>query len=131
MKRPNVYPIPLGNFRSFWTTDDSVVSRWCNQVGHFARPCPGNLPSPKAPLRYQNDHFNYVHPGPFQHPPPLYTPPSSHSQSTFLMPSSRSNVNRHDTMGYPYREMLPIPVPYDDHLFHPLIKPTTSTCQKI
>ena len=29
------------------------------------------------------------------------------------------------------REMLPIPVLYDDHLFHPLIKLTTSICQKI
>ena len=59
MKRPNVYPAPPGNYRNFRTTDGLVICRQCNQVGHFARACPGNLPPPRAPRRYQN-HSNLI-----------------------------------------------------------------------
>ena len=54
MKCPNFYPTSPGNYRSFRTTDGLVICRRCNQVGHFARVCPGNLPPPRAPTHYQN-----------------------------------------------------------------------------
>ena len=54
IKRPNVYPTLPGNYRSFRTTDGLVICRRCNQVGHFAHACPGNLPPPRAPTCFQN-----------------------------------------------------------------------------
>ena len=54
MKCLNVYPTPPGYYRSFRTTDGLVICRRRNQVGHFARVCPGNLLPPRAPTYYQN-----------------------------------------------------------------------------
>ena len=101
MKRPNVYPTPPGNYRSFRTTDGSVICRRCNQVGHFARACPGNLPPPRATTHYQNYRHNYVHPAPSQYPRPSHTPNRPSNQYP-QCPSYRSHTNRHNTMGYPY-----------------------------
>ena len=72
MKRSNVYT-PLGNYRSFRTTDGlvicrQVICRQCNQVGHFARACPGNLPPPTASKHYQNHRYNCFPPSPFPTP---------------------------------------------------------------
>ena len=67
MTRPNTYPASPGNYRRFQTTDGLVICRRCNQVGHFARACPGNLPPPRAPTPYQNHRQNYVPPGPYHH----------------------------------------------------------------
>ena len=53
-KRPNVYPAPPGNYRSFQTTDGLVICQRCDRVGHFARACPANLSLPRATTRYQN-----------------------------------------------------------------------------
>ena len=108
IKCPNVYLAPPGNYRSFRTTDGLVICRRCNQVEYFARACPGNLPPPKAPLRYQNHQHSYVHPGPSQRPQLLYTPhstphppPAAHNQYS-QHPSHISHIDQHDTMGYPY-----------------------------
>ena len=105
MKRSNVYT-PLGNYRSFRTTDGlvicrQVICRQCNQVGHFARACPGNLPPPTAPTHYQTHRHNYVPPVPYQYPWPLYTPHCPFNQYS-PRPSYRLHTNRHDKMGYPY-----------------------------
>ena len=54
MTRPNTYPASPENYRNFGTADGLVICRRCNQVGHFARACPGNLPPPKTPRHYQN-----------------------------------------------------------------------------
>ena len=54
MKCPNTYPVPPGNYRSFRTTDGSIICRLCNRVGNFARACKANLTHPRAPTRYQN-----------------------------------------------------------------------------
>ena len=67
-KRPNVYAIPPGNYKSFRTADGLVIFRHCNQVGHFARAYPANLPPPRAPTRYQNYRRNYIPPGTPQDP---------------------------------------------------------------
>ena len=96
-KRPNVYPIPPGNYRSFRTADGLVICRRCNCVGHFVRACPANLSPPRAPTRYQNYQRTYIPPVTSQYPQPLYTP-NQHSQRA----SYRSNDSRYDTMGYPY-----------------------------
>ena len=101
MKRPNVYPDPPGNYRSFRTTDGLVICRRCNQVGHFARSCPGNLPPSTAPTHYQNHRHNYVPLAPSQYPQPWCTPNLPSNQYS-KHPSYRSHTNRHDTMGYPY-----------------------------
>ena len=74
MKRPNVYPSPPGNYRSFRTTAGLVICRRCEQVGHFARACPGNLPPPRAPTHYQNHRHNYVPPALSQYPRPSHAP---------------------------------------------------------
>ena len=100
MKHPNAYPTPPGNYRSFWTTDGLVICRECNQVGHFARPCPGNLPPPRAPTHYQNHWHNYVPPTPTQYSRPSY--PSNRPYNQYSQcPSYRSHTSRYDTMGYP------------------------------
>ena len=100
MKHPNAYPTPPGNYRSFWTTDGLVICRECNQVGHFARPCPGNLPPPRAPTHYQNHWHNYVPPTTTQYSRPSY--PSNRSYNQYSQcPSYRSHTSRYDTMGYP------------------------------
>ena len=96
-KRPNVYPIPPGNYRSFRTANGLVICRRCNRVGHFVRACPANLSPPRAPTRYQNYQRTYIPPVTSQYPQPLYTP-NQHSQRA----SYRSNDSRYDTMGYPY-----------------------------
>ena len=101
MKRPNVYPTPPGNYRSFWTTESLVICRQCKQVGHFARACPGNLPPTRAPIRYQNHQHNYVSPAPSQNPQQSYTPKRPSNQYS-QHPSYRSHTNRPDTMRYPY-----------------------------
>ena len=101
LNHPNVYPTPPGNYRSFQTTDALVICRQCDQVGHFASSCPGNLPPPTVPTHYQNHRHNYVPPAPSQYPQPCYTlnlPSNQYSKH----PSYRSHTNRHDTMGYPY-----------------------------
>ena len=125
--RWNVVPVPPGNYRSFRTTDGLVICPWCNQFGSFARACWGNLPLPKAPLPYQNHQLYYVHPGPSQYPRSSYTP--QHLQVNILnaLPIDHTLI---DTILWAIliREMSPIPIPHDDHHFHPLIKPTTSTC---
>ena len=74
MTRPNTYPASPGNYRNFRTTDGLMICRRCNQVGHFARACPGNLPPPRALTHYQNHRRNYVPPDPSQHSRPVYTP---------------------------------------------------------
>ena len=76
MKRPNVYPDPPGNYRSFRTTDGLVICRRCNQAGQCARACPRNLPPARAPTHYQNHRHNYVPPAPSQYQQPSY--PSNH-----------------------------------------------------
>ena len=74
MKRPNVYLTLPGNYRSFCTTDGLVICRRCNQVGHFACICQGNLPPPRSPTHYQNHQHNYVPPDTSQYPQPSHTP---------------------------------------------------------
>ena len=101
MKRPNVYPTAPGHYRSFRTTDGLVIYQHCNQVGHFARACPGNLPPPRAPTRYQNHRNNYVPPAPSQYPQPLY-PSNRPSNQYSQRPPYSSQTNRHNNMGYPY-----------------------------
>ena len=101
MKRLNVYPTPPGYYRSFRTTDGLVICRRCNQVGHFACVCPGNLPPPRAPTHYQNHRHNYVPPAPSQYPRPLYPSNRPSNQYSQRLPY-RSQTNGHDTMGYPY-----------------------------
>ena len=86
MKRLNVYPTPPGYYRSFRTTDGLVICRRCNQVGHFACVCPGNLPPPRAPTHYQNHRHNYVPPTTSQHPRPSYTPDRPRPQLVFSRP---------------------------------------------
>ena len=54
MTRPNTYPALPENYRNCRTTDGLVICRRCNQVRHFARACPENLPPPRAPTHYQN-----------------------------------------------------------------------------
>ena len=54
MTRPNTYPTSPGNYRNFRTTDGLGICQRCNQVGHFARACTGNLPPSRAPTHYQN-----------------------------------------------------------------------------
>ena len=101
MKRPNGYPTPPGNYRSFWTTDGLVICRQCNQVGHFARPCPGNLPPPRAPTHYQNHWHNYVPPAPSQYSRPSY--PSNRPYNQYSQcPSYRSHTSWYDTMIPPF-----------------------------
>ena len=101
MTGPNTYPASLGNYRNFETADGLVICRRCNQVGHFTRTCPGNLPPPKTPTHYQNHQRNYAPPGPSQHPRPSYTPNRPSSQYS-QCPSYRSHVNQCDPIGYPY-----------------------------
>ena len=101
MKCPNVYPAPPGNYRSFRTTNGLVICRRCNQVGHFARAYPGNLPPLRAPSHYQNHRHSYVPPAPSQYPQPLYTPTCPSNQYS-QRPSYRSHATQHNTMGYPY-----------------------------
>ena len=101
MTCPNTYSASPGNYRNFRTTDGLGICRRCNQVGHFACTCPGNLPPPRAPTHYQNHRHNYVPPGPSQHPRLSYTsncPSSQYSQR----PSYRSHVNQRNPIGYPY-----------------------------
>ena len=90
MKRPNVCPTPTGNYRSFRTTDGLVICQPCNQVGHFARVCPGNLPLPRAPIHYQNHQHNYIPHGPSQYPQSSYTPNFPSNQYS-QRPSYRSH----------------------------------------
>ena len=59
-KRPNVYPIPPGNYRHFRTTDGSVICRQCNCAGYFAHAWKANLLPMKVPPRYQNHKFSYL-----------------------------------------------------------------------
>ena len=131
IKRPNVYLAPPGNYRSFRTTDGLVICRRCNQVEYFARACPGNLPPPKAPLRYQNHQHSYVHPGPSQRPQLLYTPHSTPHPPTInilnTLPIYHTLINT-ILWAILTREMSPVPIPHNDHHFHPPVKPTTSTC---
>ena len=101
MTRPNAYPASPGNYRNFRTTDGLVIFRRCNQVGHFARACPENLPPSRALTHYQNHWRNYVPPGPSQDPQPSYTPNCPSNQYS-QHPSYRSHVNQRDSMGYPY-----------------------------
>ena len=101
MKHLNVYPTPPVHYRSFRITDGLVICRRCNQVGHFARVCPGNLPPPRAPTHYQNHRQNYVPPAPFQYPRPSYPSNRPSHQYSQRLPY-RSQTNRHDSMGYPY-----------------------------
>ena len=54
IKRPNTYPAPPENYRSFRNTDGSIICRRCNRVGHFARAYKANLAHPRAPTHYQN-----------------------------------------------------------------------------
>ena len=101
MTRRNTYPASNGNYRSFRTTDGLLICRRCNQVGHFARACPGNLPPPRAPTHYQNHQHNYVPSGLSQHPWPSYIPKCPYNQY-YQRPSYRSHVNQRDPRGYPY-----------------------------
>ena len=101
MTGPNTYPASPGNYRNFETADGLVICRRCNQVGHFTRTCPGNLPPPKTPTHYQNHQRNYAPRGPSQHPRPSYTPNRPSSQYS-QCPSYRSHVNQCDPIGYPY-----------------------------
>ena len=78
-----------------------MICRRCNQVGHCARACPGNLPPPRAPTHYQNHRHNYVPPAPSQYPRPLYPSSRPSNQYSQRLPY-RSQTNGHDTMGYPY-----------------------------
>ena len=100
MKRPNVYLTLPGNYRSFCTTDGLVICRRCNQVGHFACICQGNLPPPRSPTHYQNHQHNYVPPDTSQYPQPSHTPNRPSNQYS-QRPSQRSHTNQHDTMCYP------------------------------
>ena len=102
MTRPNNYPASPRNYRNFRTADGLVICRQCNQVGHFAHACLGNIPPPRTPTYYQNHRCNYVPPGPSQHPRPSYTPNRLSSQYS-ERPSYRSLVNQHDPIGYPTR----------------------------
>ena len=101
MTRPNTYPASPGNCRNFRTTDRLMICRRCNQIGHFACACPGNLPPPRAPTHYQNHRRNYVPPDPSQHPRPVYTPNRPSNQYS-QCPSYGSHINQRDPMGYPY-----------------------------
>ena len=78
-----------------------MICRQCNQVGHFAHACPGNIPPPRTPTYYQNHRCSYVPPGPSEHPRPSYTLNRLSSQYS-QRPSYRSLVNQHDPIGYPY-----------------------------
>ena len=91
MTRPNTYPASPGNYRRFQTTDGLVICRQCNQVGHFARACPGNLPPARAPTHYQNHQHKYFPPGPSQHSRPSYTP-NRFSNHYSQQPSYRSHT---------------------------------------
>ena len=125
MKSPNVYPTPPGNYRSFRTTDGLVICRRCNQVGHCARACPGNLPPPRAPTHYQNHRHNYVPPTTSHHLPTSRSPPSPISILQAL-PTDHTPIDM-ILWAILTRQMPPTPIPHDDHHSHPLIKPTTST----
>ena len=96
-KRPNAYPTPPGNCRSFCTTDGLVICQRCHQVGHFARTCPTNLLPLRAPMRYQNHQHNYVPPATSQHSRPSYAPNHLFNQYS-QRPSYRPHANGHNTM---------------------------------
>ena len=99
--RPNTYPALPGNYKNFPIADGLVICRRCNQVGHFAHACPGNLPPSRAPTHYQNHRHNYVPHGPSQHPWSLYTPKRPSNQY-YQRSSYRSHVNQRNPVGYPY-----------------------------
>ena len=114
-KRPNVYPIPPGNHRSFRSADGLVICQWCNQVVHFARTCPANLPTPRTPTRYQNTDAT-IHPPPLPQPLYIFT----------VFPIDQATV---DTIRWdiPTHKIPPVPIPHRDHYLHFPIEPTTST----
>ena len=95
-QRPNVYPTPPGNYRSFRTTDGSVICRRCNQVGHCASACSGNLPPHRAPT-HQNHRDDYVPPA----SPNIYSHRTLSIAPQINIPNALSIDHIHDTMGYP------------------------------
>ena len=126
MKRPNVYLTLPGNYRSFCTTDGLVICWRCNQVGHFACACQGNLPPPRAATHYQNDQHNYVPPATSQYPRPSHTPNRPSNQYYHALSRDHTPIN---TIPWAIltREMPTTPILCDDHYFHPPIKLTAST----
>ena len=127
-KRPNAYPTPAGNYRSFRTTDGLVICRRYHQVGHFARACLANLPPPRAPTHYQNHQHNYVPPATSQHPR------SSYALNSPLPPINILNALPIDHQPIAIilwdiltHKMPSIPIPHGDQRLSPPITPTTDT----
>ena len=123
-QHPNVYPTPPGNYRSFRTSDGLVICRRCNQVGHCASACSGNLPPRRAPT-HQNHRDDYVPPA----PPNIYSHHTLSIAPQINIPKALSIDHIPiDTILWAIlaRAMPPTPILHDDHHSHSPIKPTST-----
>ena len=126
MTRRNTYPASNGNYRSFRTTDGLLICRRCNQVGHLHAHAQETYHLQEHPhiTRITNTTMS------------LLASPNIHGRPTFpsaptiniinVLPIDHTSINGilEDILT---RRMPPIPVPHDDHSFHPPIKPAIST----
>ena len=114
------------NYSSFWATDGLLICWRCNQVGHFVRACPGNLPPPRAPTHYQNHWHNYVPSARSQFHGHPTLPISPLTNIPNALPIDHTPIDIILWVNVTC-EMPPTPIPLEDHRFRLLIIPTTIT----